>query len=319
MLTLSHPSSASALFQANAFALDGNNEPLVWESERLSAGCALRVKVLQIADISAFSAELDCPQKTRLTVALDEPALRMCFTLSGQLNVYGEDGSAVMKQQTHFAFLVPGNSGVALDVSGGAKLFVVCFYGEALPKLFSEEERGYIQGKLAGNTWRSGRPATFAMHQIIDAVMRCADNNCLHQIFMAAKMLELLFISLDQLKQQTSIVNTPSIKPNDLEKLELAKLIIEDNLKQPYPLVVLAHKVGLNDFKLKKGFKEAFGNTVFGYLLDMRMVKARAMLLSGRHKVSEVASEIGYKNAHHFSVAFKKKFGYLPSKINAGA
>ena len=44
--------------------------------------------------------------------------------------------------------------------------------------------------------------------------------------------------------------------------------------------------------------------------------KAIAMLSTSRYTVSEVAYEVGYKNAHHFTVAFKKRFGYLPSKIN---
>ncbi len=56
---------------------------------------------------------------------------------------------------------------------------------------------------------------------------------------------------------------------------------------------------------------------VFGHLADLRMEKARQMLGTSRYTVSEVAHEVGYKNAHHFTAAFKKKFGHLPSKMNA--
>jgi AraC-like DNA-binding protein len=45
------------------------------------------------------------------------------------------------------------------------------------------------------------------------------------------------------------------------------------------------------------------------------MDKAKLLLKEGK-PVREVAFEVGYKNAHHFTTAFKKKFGYLPSKIN---
>jgi AraC-like DNA-binding protein len=39
------------------------------------------------------------------------------------------------------------------------------------------------------------------------------------------------------------------------------------------------------------------------------------MLQSGKYKVNEVASAIGYTNPSHFIAAFKKKFGYTPKKF----
>lgn len=73
----------------------------------------------------------------------------------------------------------------------------------------------------------------------------------------------------------------------------------------------------MNDFKLKEGFKELFENTVFGYLADVRMQKAYSLLQSKEHSIAEIAHLIGYKNPHHFSAAFKKKFDVAPSKLKA--
>lgn len=77
----------------------------------------------------------------------------------------------------------------------------------------------------------------------------------------------------------------------------------------------LAHKCGLNDFKLKSGFKQLYGNTVFGYLGNLRMEVA-LRLLKEQKSVRLVAEEIGYKNPQHFTAAFKKKYGVLPSQVN---
>jgi AraC-like DNA-binding protein len=317
MLTINHPLSSTSLFKAKTFASGGGNNALIWLSENTFNGGTAKIRALQVAGISAFEAELTIPERVPLTIRLDEPTLIMCFTVVGLLSMEDTAGASfALHERVHFILPLQGNGEVALNIKGRAKLFVVCFYGDMLPKLLSGEEAIFLKSKLAGDSWRAGPSLTLPMSDIIGEVIHCADNNCLHQIFLTAKMLELLFISLEQLKQTVSPRRHPLINANDLEKLNLAKQIINDNLKQPYSIIDLAHKVGLNDFKLKKGFKEAFGTTVFGYLLTLRMEKATIMLSSGDHKVSEVAHEVGYKNAHHFSVAFKKKFGYLPSKIS---
>jgi AraC-like DNA-binding protein len=159
---------------------------------------------------------------------------------------------------------------------------------------------------------QSNRLTTPHMNQVIQAILGCINKKANHHIYFEAKVLELLFLELEQAEQLS--VQTPSlfIKERDLERIHHAKIIIEENLLNPCSLIELAHKVGLNDFKLKKGFREVLGTTVFGYLYDLRMEKAMQLLSSGR-SIQEVAYEVGYKNAHHFTTAFKKKNGYLPS------
>jgi AraC-like DNA-binding protein len=101
----------------------------------------------------------------------------------------------------------------------------------------------------------------------------------------------------------------------DKARLLEAKKLVEQNIKMPYSLIELSRKTGLNDFKLKKGFRALFGNTVFGYLGELRMDTAYKMLQRGK-SVGEVAETVGYKNAHHFTAAFKKRFDLLPSKLD---
>ena len=194
---------------------------------------------------------------------------------------------------------------------------MVCLAGGAVKKLLSADEEINLQKRLSNtSSCLHSRVTTSAMSNLIEAVIKCSDNNCLHRIFLAAKMLELMFLDMEQLINNNDRPKVYPFKTTDLEKLEKAKNLIGQNIKAPCSLIELAHSVGLNDFKLKKGFKEAFGTTVFGHLLELRMEKAKNMLSSSNYTVSEVAYEVGYKNAHHFTVAFKKRFGYLPSKVN---
>ena len=66
--------------------------------------------------------------------------------------------------------------------------------------------------------------------------------------------------------------------------------------------------------KLKEGFKQLYGDTVYAYLLDHKMEEARRMLEERQYNVNEVGLKLGYSTASHFIAAFKKKFGTTPKK-----
>jgi AraC-like DNA-binding protein len=94
-----------------------------------------------------------------------------------------------------------------------------------------------------------------------------------------------------------------------------AREYLISHMETPPGLSELARIIGINEYKLKRGFKEMFGNTVFGYLSDLRLEMAKNELLENRNTASTIASELGYSSVQHFSNAFKKKFGYAPSKL----
>ena len=82
----------------------------------------------------------------------------------------------------------------------------------------------------------------------------------------------------------------------------------------PPSLKELAKASALNEYQLKMGFKEIYGNTVYGFLLDHKLDHSRILLDSGKLQVNEVAYQMGYTNPSHFIAAFKKKFGITPKK-----
>jgi AraC-like DNA-binding protein len=148
---------------------------------------------------------------------------------------------------------------------------------------------------------------------LINDILNAEQSAYIKRIFLEAKILELLSLQLEQLEnRQTAPEN---FNHQDKARLLEAKNLVENNIKKPCSLIELSRKTGLNDFKLKKGFKALFGHTVFGYLGELRMNMAHKLLQEGQ-SVSIVAETVGYKNAHHFTAAFKKRFSMLPSQIN---
>lgn len=75
----------------------------------------------------------------------------------------------------------------------------------------------------------------------------------------------------------------------------------------------LAKQVGMNQNKLKKGFKKVFGKSIYAYFLAERMNKAKQLLVT--NSVTETAIIMGYSNISHFSSAFRKQFGVLPKEV----
>jgi AraC-like DNA-binding protein len=104
------------------------------------------------------------------------------------------------------------------------------------------------------------------------------------------------------------------IDEDNVMKIRKAKEIVIANMAEPPGLQELADQVGLNLKKLKMGFKQIYGDTVYGFLFDYKMDCARKLLDSGSYNVNEVGLKIGYSTGSHFIAAFKKKFATTPKK-----
>ncbi|WP_281238337.1 AraC family transcriptional regulator [Flavobacterium praedii] len=104
------------------------------------------------------------------------------------------------------------------------------------------------------------------------------------------------------------------IDEDNVFKIKKAKEIIITNMVEPPGLQELADEIGLTLKKLKLGFKQIYGDTVYGFLFDYKMDYARKLLDSGSYNVNEVGLKIGYSTGSHFIAAFKKKFATTPKK-----
>jgi AraC-like DNA-binding protein len=99
-----------------------------------------------------------------------------------------------------------------------------------------------------------------------------------------------------------------------VRKIKQAKEYLLKNLDASPSLKELAKAVSVNEYQLKAGFKEIYGQTVHSFLLDHKLDQSRLLLDSGKYLVNEAAYQLGYTNPSHFIAAFKKKFGVTPKK-----
>jgi AraC-like DNA-binding protein len=104
------------------------------------------------------------------------------------------------------------------------------------------------------------------------------------------------------------------VDEDNVAKIKKAKQIIIARMAEPPTLQELADEIQLSLNKLKEGFKQIYGDSVFSFLFDYKMEVARQLLESGSHNVNEVGLKVGYSTASHFISAFKKKYGTTPKK-----
>ncbi|MWV43917.1 helix-turn-helix domain-containing protein [Paenibacillus sp. HJL G12] len=159
------------------------------------------------------------------------------------------------------------------------------------------------------------KPIDSAVSDILLQMLACPYSHATRSLYLEAKSLELLSIYFERFffeKGQPS--GTSHLSRSDRDKIQQAALLLITSMESPPSLLGLSRLVGLNDFKLKHGFKEIFGTTVFGYLREQRMLKAMSLLEKGNVTISSVAAQVGYANASHFTEAFRLRFGVNPSE-----
>ncbi|GAA3404331.1 AraC family transcriptional regulator [Paenibacillus hodogayensis] len=107
----------------------------------------------------------------------------------------------------------------------------------------------------------------------------------------------------------------PNLSRSDVDKIRQARDMMMERMTDPPSLIGLSRLIGLNDYKLKVGFKAVYGTTVFGYLRDKRLEKAFLLLQQGQMNVNEIACAVGYANASYFAEAFRDKYGFNPGQF----
>lgn len=157
---------------------------------------------------------------------------------------------------------------------------------------------------------RQNRLISAEMYRVIRELLHCTRTGIFKRFFLESKVLELLMLQIEQF-QETRL---PELQQQDREKVYYVKSILEEDCGGSFSLETLARRSGLNEFKLKKGFRKIFGTTVFGYLRDLRLEEARAQLLSGEKTIQEIADTCGYRSTQYFTTAFRKKYGITPGK-----
>ncbi len=144
-------------------------------------------------------------------------------------------------------------------------------------------------------------------------------SNKLHLKTSILQLVEHFFSSLNTKElhtQKTSIANK-NIHPNDVKRLLEVKNSIEKQVYTRIPVKQMANQANMSISKFKRLFSLYFETTPYQFQLQKKLEASMKNLKQNNCTISEVGYSIGYSNLSHFSKAFKKHFGVLPSEVLA--
>ena len=98
------------------------------------------------------------------------------------------------------------------------------------------------------------------------------------------------------------------------ETLRRAIAAMERNLEAPLPLAAIAKRASISQRQLERLFKAHTGITAVQYYLEVRLDRARSILMQTELSILEVAVACGFSSREYFARAYRQRFGLLPSQ-----
>ena len=250
---------------------------------------------------------------------IDSSFIQFHFCLKGQCRFVfnnGTYGLNISEENSLLLYNPQRDLPIHLEVDPNTWVVSVLISIKKFHGLFSHEA-DYITFLSDGNQdkkyYKDGQisPSTaIVLNQLINYNL----NSTIKSLYFKGKAYELLSLYFNR-GEDANIEQCPFlVDESNVVKIRQAKDIMIDRILEPPTLTALASEIDLSLKKLKEGFKQIYGTTVFGFLFDYKMEVARKLLESGSHNVNEVGLKVGYSTASHFISAFKKQYGTTPKK-----
>lgn len=153
---------------------------------------------------------------------------------------------------------------------------------------------------------------TVEMHIILKEILSYSKKGILQKLFVEAKMIKLLLLIFEQFNEKNTVEKIPEIP-------SMIKKFIDENYHRNIKAEELGKLIGINQNKIRKEFKAQYHLTVSDYMAELRMLKAKKLIIDKEMMIKEIAIECGYEYVQNFTRAFKKKFGISPEKLRTGS
>ncbi|WP_430426702.1 helix-turn-helix domain-containing protein [Maribacter litoralis] len=219
-------------------------------------------------------------------------------------------------------FYYPITEGRDIFYKGNAKSFEIYVKPKLLKNLLGnefeesfEKLKNAIQNSNSFVLWDKSKFIPPNIRSKINEIIQCPYNGEIRKKYLESKLTVLLIDFL--LGRQTSKVSKNNVKLLNTDYLALVRVEdhIRKNLKEPLKIIDLADLAGFNSTKLKRDFKKLYGVTIFKYITALRMEVAKSLITQDGATIAHAAYEVGYANPQHFTTAFKRTMGYVPSEL----
>jgi AraC-like DNA-binding protein len=184
-----------------------------------------------------------------------------------------------------------------------------------LKGLFQLPEKSPILQSLLENT----QPLLFeqliypSLQKIVDEIVNESVGENFELFFMRIKAEELICRLLMALEKRDEKHLYP-LNSKDIAAIYRLKEQMLADLAHPPLIEALAIAAHMSPTKLKRLFRQIFGNSIFSYYQAFRMKEAARMLKEEQLSVSDAGYQLGFTNLSHFSRIFQAHIGQKPKQ-----
>ncbi|MBT8184440.1 MAG: AraC family transcriptional regulator [Eudoraea sp.] len=255
----------------------------------------------------------------KITRDIDSTFIQFHFCLKGNAKFIFNDGGYALEVTEENSLLLYNTQldlPLNMELGGNSWMVSIVMTIRKFHSLFSREA-DYIPFLSAENIdkkYYSQEVVSPAIAVILSQLMNYNLHPSVKALYIKGKVYELLSLYFNR-SEEVDIEQCPFlVDEENIKRIRQAKEIMIARMAEPPTLTELSEEIRLPIKKLKEGFKQVYGDSVFSFLFDYKMEFARKMLETNKYNVNEVGLKIGYSTASHFITAFKKKYGTTPKK-----
>ena len=183
--------------------------------------------------------------------------------------------------------------------------------------LFDLTEKSPVLKSLLQNT----QPLLFeqlmypSIQKIVDEILYEQVDKTFELFFRRVKAEELICRLLMELEKRNEKL-LYALNSKDIQILYNVKEQILEHPETPPVINDLAVFANMSTTKLKRLFRQIFGNSIFSYYQEFRMKEAARLLKEEKLSVSDVGYKLGFTNLSHFSRVFEEHIGMKPKQYS---
>jgi len=265
----------------------------------------------------------DTTQVQKVTRDIDSSFIQFHFCLKGHSKFIFNEGRYALEVREENSLLLYNTQldlPLNLELNPNSWLVSVVMTIRKFHSLFSREADyiPFLSEENKDKKYYTQEGFSPAVAVILSQMINYNLHPSIKALYIKGKVYELISLYFNK-GSEADIEQCPFLVDEDnVRRIRQAKEIMISRMTEPPTLKELSAEIGLSLKKLKEGFKQIYGDSVFSFLFDYKMEYARKMLETGKYNVNEVGLKVGYSTASHFITAFKKKYGTTPKKYLMG-
>jgi len=277
--------------------------------------------LFQSDDIQIVMQENSCPEKfSRSNIIEGKSSFNLLFMLSHGIHLEAQDCRThfLFKKNQYILHYSPEESKAELWAENQETLKYIQIqinyqYIFNLINPESNKESAEILENMIENNFiflhkETPPNMTVEMHMILKEIVNYSRKGVIQKLFVEAKIIKLLILIFEQFTEKNISEKTPQIP-------SIIKKFVDENYHKNIRVEEIGKIIGINQNKIRKEFKSQYHITVTDYISELRMLKAKKLIINREIMIKEIALECGYEYVQNFTRAFKKKFGMSPEKL----